>query len=233
MELIEKELEDGTVVLLRKNTTDENCFKEVVEQKCYQHNRFGMMACEGERWLDLGGNIGAFAMYCYNKGAHCVSYEPDQENFLLLKQNLGFLGDIFECHNFAVTTSKSKTLNFYKGSKSTDKYRYTIKPNSHPYKTLPNMWVGDITEKFHGIKMDIEGSELDIIDSEFLLKQCDKLVLEYHFTKDRSMANFHNRISILKKHFDEVYYMPSLDKFPKNGQYPGFFDRIIYAKNKK
>ena len=84
---------------------------------------------------------------------------------------------------------------------------------------------------FDCIKMDIEGSELDMIDSR-LIPDCKKLVLEYHFSNDKSMSNFNKRMNILREKFKTVYYFKSLDNMIENRveKYPGFFDRMIYCK---
>ena len=82
-----------------------------------------------------------------------------------------------------------------------------------------------------GVKMDIESSEFGLIDKEFIPK-CNKLVIEYHITKDRSFDNFFNRVDILKKHFKTVHIIKSLAETPRDSMYDGFYDQTIFCINK-
>jgi FkbM family methyltransferase len=226
-------------IAYRKETTDLNCLKEVLMQKCYQSKKHNFYVEKGEHWLDLGGNIGAFGLFVLSQGGQVSSYEPDNDNFELMKLN--YLSN-FEIHRWvcvrkAVTNhSGAAQLTFWTGSKTSDRYRTSIFPNKRGrIVSLPNIYAGNIfgsavvMSLFDGVKMDIEGAELGLIDSD-LIPDCKKLVMEYHITKDKSMVNFHIRMNKLREHFSQVLYMPSLDRFPKNGLYPGFFDRIIICK---
>lgn len=218
--------------LYRKNTTDLNCLKEVLDQKCYRSVKYDFDVKQGEHWLDLGGNIGAFGLYAMYKGATVDSYEPDTDCYeiMLANYNNNFPQFNSVAINYAITNQKQDNLVFYKGGKDSDRYRTSIIKNTKQSITLKNLHASQILEtEFSGCKMDIEGAEFGLIDDE-LIPNCYKLVFEYHLTKDKSMKNFHRRMDILRKHFSEVLYMPSLDRFDKNSQYPGFFDRIITCK---
>lgn len=226
----------------RENTTDLNCIKEVIEEKTYRHTRIGFDIEEGEEWLDLGGNIGAFGMYCFQKGASCVSYEPEEENFEILKYNYSSLRQFkpsisLKAIKSAVTAFEGSEIEFFNNSrKKSDRYRYTTRKvsTSRSLGRFKNKFIGDIKLPkkgyWDGVKMDIETSEFPMIDNR-LIPKCNKLVIEYHISKDKSMSNFHNRMEILRELFDFVYYIPSLDKFDPEGEYPGFFDRVIHCKN--
>ena len=80
--------------------------------------------------------------------------------------------------------------------------------------------------------MDIESSEFGILDDK-LIPNCEKLVIEYHITKDRDFNNFDRRMDYLRSIFEIVHYMPSLDRFNRNDKYPGSFDRLVYCEGKK
>lgn len=223
-------------ILYRKETTDFNCLKEVILQKTYQLKTLNFTVERGENWIDVGGNIGAFGLWASSLGVSSVnSFEPDNDCFSIMKinyENFSTNNSKLICHNFALTTSEENELFFYKGGKDSDRYRTSIIPNKRPKITLPNKHIRFIDDlQFDCIKMDIEGSEFDIIDNN-LIPKCKKFVMEYHITKDKSMANFHKRMNILRESFDVVYYMKSLDLFDKNGEYPGFFDRMVYCLNK-
>jgi len=99
---------------------------------------------------------------------------------------------------------------------------------------LANIPVGSAcgSKKWDGAKLDIEGSELPMID-EGKLPITDKLVMEYHFSRDnKSMKNFRRRIKILRSLYEIVKYPPSLDRV-KEDKYPGRFDILVFCKNRK
>lgn len=226
----------------REGTSDERVIKEVLDTKCYRRKQDGFDVKPGERWLDLGANIGAFAAYALCLGArHVECWEPDPDCFELLKKSMveGKRKGLVTLYRSAITNVKTKTVKFYKGISPTDHYRATIIPTRqpHPSGELRNtyaplmMFPGDEQRMWDGVKMDIEGSEFGLIEDGWIPK-CDKLVLEYHLSRDKDMANFRRRRDILKKHFDIVYHIPSLNQQYPNDRYPGQFDRFIYCWNR-
>lgn len=234
-----REVMNGYKVNLRQDTTDYNCMKEVLVDRTYRNTRAGEGGFDvdaGEHWVDFGGNIGAFGLYCASRGATCESYEPDEENIGVLRRNYALNGLDFKSHQTAVSTSKKKELVFYKGGRSGDRYRYSLKPNKQNSIIMPNMHMSKVNFKgVNGLKMDIEGAELDILDQELIPETLDKLVMEYHITKDRSMENFWRRMAYLETIFDVVYYLKSFrskDYF-KDNIYPHQFDQLVYCKKLK
>jgi FkbM family methyltransferase len=216
----------GESFYIRPNTTDIRVYKEVVENKVYRKKKINFDVKNNESWLDLGANIGSFQYYCLKNGAVCVGFEPDKENYEILCKN----APNFDNFNAAFTSMKEDKLPYFGPSKDSDKYRYTIIENSHPIGFFNNFYAGDLGIEFDGVKMDIEGSEFGLIDNN-LIPKCDKLVLEYHFSKDSNFENFYNRIDILKSIFGNVYYIPSIDVWYNKGlkNYPIWIDRFIYC----
>jgi len=201
----------------RTNSTDENAIKEVYERGCYRRITFNFDVMSGEKWLDIGSHIGAFATYCLARGAQVTCYEPDTECFRLLKQNARRA----VLHNIAVTASREKTLPFFKNRNPNDTYRGTIfgSRGYQQYAEVPNRYAAFLrTQKFDGVKIDAEGSEFGLIDN-WLLPHTKKLVLEYHGTsKDRSVKNFVRRMRIIERHFERVVYPGSIEAGLKAGK---------------
>ena len=82
------------------------------------------------------------------------------------------------------------------------------------------MKIDDILEKhtdINAIKLDIEGSELEILLNEHDFSRIKKMVFEYSFTKDRRMDKFFECAEMLEKYFyvdiQKSYYN---QKFNKN-----------------
>jgi hypothetical protein len=78
--------------------------------------------------------------------------------------------------------------------------------------------------------MDIEGSEFGILD-DGLLPRANKLVFEYHLSRDNSLPHLVKRIRALKKIYKNVAYCPELGRLVKKGTGTGrtYFDRCIYC----
>lgn len=225
-------------VKYRTNSTDELVLHETLTSPgWYRRPKFGFDVEPGEHWLDLGANIGAFAIYCWLRGASASCWEPDSDNFRLLTHNLQQLSKVtagvpkWQCHESAVTASKTKTLPFYKGRADNDYYKYSPVKGMYPYKELPNTYAGPVFKKhYDGCKMDIEGSEYALLDAE-LVPNCDKLVIEYHLRRNPDMRQFRRRMDVLRERFKTVHYPKSLDSKFKDDKYPGFFDRLIFCYN--
>ena len=84
--------------------------------------------------------------------------------------------------------------------------------------------------------MDIEGSEGELID-QWLLPKTEKLCMEYHSSRDKSIENLKRRLGILKDKFKIVDYPPEFDRIISQGgntSYEGsqltYFDRMIFCK---
>lgn len=234
----------GQNVWLRKGTnepsSDEQAVNEVLVKKVYLRPRWGFDILPGEKWLDIGANIGAFAILCRTKGATAVCFEPEPGCYRLLQKN----AQGFRCYQYAVTASREAQLTFVKSKNPQNNYRGTVLP-VHGYIEQPpvnNLYAGDLGEytgrvngnSFDGIKMDIEGSEGALIDN-WLLPRCNKLVMEYHTSRDADVENLRRRIGILQDHF-KVVKIPSLFMRVLEGDSKGFpprFDQLIFCKGAK
>jgi FkbM family methyltransferase len=210
---------------------DERIIAEVIESACYRRVRDGFDVERGETWLDLGANIGAFGVYCKSRGARAHCYEPEAECFKLLKKNVGAWAV-----NAAVTHLRDDCIAFYTSPRATHA-RGTILPvhgyGSHG--TVPNRYAGyvaGVLGRVDGIKMDIEGSEFEILD-KWLLPKSDKLVLEYHTSRDPSVENLERRIAAIQQRYKHVRYPPEFDRGLDSGAttFKAYFDRLIFAWN--
>lgn len=217
----------------RPGTSDDSVLHEILTTHWYRRQRLGFDVHPKEHWLDLGANIGGFALYCWLKHATATCYEPQADNFNLLEKNIGQMVGNFHCVESAVTHEKSNTVWFYRGRSPADYARYTTDKTIYETgTTVPNTYVRKLSGIWDGIKIDIEAAEHAILDAE-LLPKCKKLVLEYHIRKDPSMANFRSRMAYLKSLFNIVHYAPSLDKGYPGDKYPGAFDRMVFCLDPK
>jgi FkbM family methyltransferase len=169
---------------------------------------------KNDHWIDLGAHIGCFSKKAEYYGATVTAYEPCKDNYDLLCKNIKGTA-----HNVAVGV-KDDNVHLQKGSKS-----YFNKVTGKG--TTPQVSFESILTDGCCVKMDIEGSELPIID------ECDfsgikKMVIAYHTNVDKSLANLHLRVAKLMEWFDVDYQeitIDPIDMFPN--------EIMIYCKQKK
>lgn len=197
----------------RPNTTDEKVIPEVLQKNVYQSKRYNFFLEPGDKWLDLGGNIGTFSLLCLNKGLSVVTYEPEPENFHLLSKNIETnfpKSKLFKGFQKAVGLISTK-LPLYICKGDYNKYRHTLCPK-RGRKTIqvPVVPIAKILTKYKitCIKIDIEGYEIELLENMPLedLKDIKKLVYEYSFDVDKSIPRFLKIVQKLKTHFKHVLY---------------------------
>jgi FkbM family methyltransferase len=212
----------------RPGTSDENALIEVISKKAYRRGSVGFDVEPGEHWLDLGANVGAFALYAKSKGAKATCYEPMPDCFAILQKNV----PEFKLVNKAVTNVAADQVTFYTPRREQDKYRSTLLPRKgkYPEFVVPNIHASKLKGTFDGIKMDVEGSEFGLLD-DGLLPHAPKLVFEYHLSRDNSLPHLVKRIRALKKIYKNVVYCPELARLVKKGTGTGrtYFDRCVYC----
>jgi FkbM family methyltransferase len=202
-------------IYIRPDTTDIKVIKEVLDTNVYEKPKLNFFVQPNERWLDLGGNIGTFALLALAHGASVVTCEPEHDNLILLQKNLA--------HNFpngqyfilpiAVTTNTQLTTDLYLCKGIYNKYRHTVHPKrgratikvqqKHIHALLSDY-------DFDCIKMDIEGAEIKILETltsnDYRKYGIKKMVFEYSFDIDPSIPRFLSIIEYLRMYFSEVSY---------------------------
>jgi FkbM family methyltransferase len=220
---------DGLEVRYRPGTSDERVLREVIETRAYRRASAGFDVEAGEHWLDLGANIGAFAVYCKLRGATAECYEPDPGSFSLLTRNAAG----FRCVLAAVTHRRDKYVIMWSSTRPGNHYRGTVidEPEGalREYGRVANLYAGSLAGPFDGIKMDIEGSELALLDGD-LLPPCRKLAFEYHTSRDQDCGRLGRRLAALRERFRVVAYVPEIDRLvARGGRGKTFHDRVIYC----
>ena len=225
----------GIIAHYRPDTSDERVLREVLFTSPYRRKRLGFEVEAGEKWLDLGANIGAFVIYCRWRGATVVeAYEPDLSCFTILRQNTT---SETACYCVAVTASREPSIPFWRSKTPTDHHRATAFGMKRAQ--MAGMFAnfhGEFLLKrsYDGVKMDIEGSECGLLDAGYI-PQCEKLVLEYHTWRDPSTENLHRRIDFLRSKFKVVHYPPEYDRMLQSGykETTTYYDRTIYCMGRK
>jgi FkbM family methyltransferase len=171
-------------ISFRPQTMDYWIFNEVYVENSYEVDTFN----EHDVVIDIGGHAGYFSKLCMDKGCKNVfAYEAEPNNYSLMKSNLSNYKH-FTAYNLAVWKTSNEYLEFY---------TLPNKPNTGLnsfYKThfeegqfvpiqVETISLDDILFKFEKVKLlklDVEGSEYEILMNSKLLHKVEKIVGEYH-----------------------------------------------------
>ena len=193
----------------RKWTSDQKSFDEVLHGWIYA-KKFPItpdMYC-----VDMWVNVGAFALYCYEQWvSDYVGYEPDPLSFKCAEHNFtkNKVGEWYRLFNKWIVASAEKVG--YLNINTTGNYRR----NSlcHSFQKWKKVKVGlvDIAEEIDTwkkqangkdifLKIDIEGSEMDILE-RVDLSFAKYIVYEWSFDVDPSITRYKKVLEKLEKQY--------------------------------
>lgn len=138
------------------------------------------------RVLDLGANCGAFAVWAGMRwpGAIIACYEPNPEALRYLRENVAPTVKVIE----AAVTSKVGTVKLYEGAKNLGMAGLEALPWGDPSVKGDGVAVSTVHPSklplADIIKIDTEGSELDIL-THYDLSETSAVMYEYHRREDR------------------------------------------------
>jgi len=198
--------------------------------------------------LDIGANIGASTIplaICYNN-IEFYCYDPHPEIFRRLKSNIK-LNRLDNVHavNCAISNSKKESLTFYAQIESSNMGLSSLKLNSDiekydkittPVKSIDELFKKS-SESVSVIKIDTQGSELEVLKSGEQIIKRDRPVIffefedEYYSDKDRDESkrflvnffkemnyslfnitkdfNYYPKIDITQKYNGDILAMPN------------------------
>jgi len=191
---------------VRENTSDQCIIYEVFRARGGGDYRYMSLKCS-DRVLDLGGNIGTYAMLINNKVRNVVSFEPDKSNIELYEKNM-VDNNINNCKviPYAVIGNDDKERQFGL-SNSINKGSHSLlvtKGKKREVVTVPCMNINDILNigNFNKIKIDIEGSEYEVLKGIKSFKQIEEMIIEYHFNM---IKEYYEEIqNLLKSNYNNV-----------------------------
>ena len=192
-------LRHGSIKAYARNPQERNRFKWVVGDHKYIRNRCtpgegpAFVVIEGESWLDVGANVGFFALLCFQMGAaHVTCVEAERDNIACLRKNLEING-----HNTTrakvvralVRGSSNKSAQLLLSRKTT-RHSVLRAPEAIPSGGVQPIPVVQTLQKFlrmrpyHGVKLNIEGAEREVLlamKANSWPRSVKKLVVEYSF----------------------------------------------------
>lgn len=170
-------------VYIRAHTSDEYTFQQIFIQHEYEFPE----ETKPVYLLDAGANTGLAAVYFANRypGVKITCLEPEGSNFEILKKNIAAWPDITAVQ--AGLWRKSGYLKIV--DLGLDNWGFTVMEIEQPDKdgilaySMKELMKQVSVPRFDWVKMDIEGSEKEVLDAPDAaewLDQCNMLVIELH-----------------------------------------------------
>lgn len=156
-------MRDGSQYYVRTNTTDRSIVNSVAIQDEYQLRQLNLREAV---IIDLGGQNGYFSVFAAKYAQRIYTYEPIPENYdnILKNIRLNQLEEIVQPHNLAVS-SEVGTLKIHLSHNTGG---HSVYGGGEAYQavkttTLPAIFKEYAIERCDLLKLDIEGSEYDIL----------------------------------------------------------------------
>ena len=199
MKVLRKEY-NGLVFLYREGTSDLKTFEEVVVRNVYEKKYFKIKG--GESWIDLGGNVGAFALNAISKGAKVDIYEPDPFNCKMIEKNLKANNFDANINQVAVVANDKKKMTMFVGN-NMQVWRNSLYKNWGNQKFTVNcIHHSEVIKETSAVKMDIEGAEMPILED--MLKFPKKMVFEWSFDIDPNINRYRDMVKSLAYIYSNV-----------------------------
>lgn len=196
---------------VRTGTSDEKAVKEVVLRRGYARRDF--LPGAGEKWVDLGANIGAFTIWAAAMGAAVDAYEPDPDSCEMIEHNLRLNRDVLDIRSVTVTQAAvvgddRKKATLHRNTARGNVWRNSIEREWRGGTEIevPCLKVAKIWKPKANIKMDIEGSEMAILETVGRKIAVNRLVFEWSFDVDNSLPRFEKVIDRLEAMYENVKY---------------------------
>jgi FkbM family methyltransferase len=209
-------LKNGQRLKLRTNSTDFYTFVNIWIVREYV--RVGFEIGENDNVVDVGGHVGIFSVYAsqFCKNGKIVAYEPVEENFRLLQENLE-LNKLKNVVAFkAAVAGKKDRIKIYHGK---DQAASTIYGDGQNYTEVDAVPLKEVLEYSHIercnlLKLDCEGAEYEILDSlpDEYFNRINRICMEYHPVKDNNklLVELTSRLEKLGYKIEIVSYADGL-----------------------
>jgi FkbM family methyltransferase len=193
----------------REGFSDLKTFKEVIGNKVYEKK--GMTIKANERWMDCGGNVGAFTLLACSKGAEVTVYEPDPYNCQMIAENLKLNGFKATIKEVALVYNDVKELILFIGNNNNVWRNSIVKKWNNKGIKVKCINFDEEAKDFDCCKMDIEGAEMLILENT--KKVFSKLVYEWSFDIDDNLSRFWSIIEKQKNQYSDLKDVGNTAKF--------------------
>ncbi len=208
-----KEIEGTEIKFdLRENyPTDEIVVKEIFEENVYEVNA-GRFAVDGVT-VDIGANIGAFTLLAANHGSKVYAVEPEPHNLEAMKKNITLSGldNLITSIPYGISNFKGTAVIHDSGGGSSIKDDGTF-GSEIEVMTLDNLFDLYHIEKVNVLKIDVEGSEADIIlaASKDNLNKCAYITMEFDIRSGNQLGDVVQKLS-------ETHHVRTMGSWERGG----------------
>jgi len=201
--------------ICRKDTIDNIIFKEIFNRELYRKMKIG----ENDVVLDAGANIGLFVVKYASKCKKIVAYEPEPENFKMLKANLkrNNINNVVVLRKCIVGNEDQERILYVNTGKDTSSHTLTpVRGRAKINVSCEN--INNIIETYgiNKIKMDVEGAEFEILMgiTNENYGEIDNIALEFHFFsfKKKKLEIYWELVNRLKENFWKVEYKKNVNE---------------------
>lgn len=214
----------GPIKFRVRGSHDEEIISEVAIRGTYERPNLGVGVARGDVWLDCGANIAAFGVWAEKmRGAVVRGYEACEENAILARENLR-LNDCASTVTTAFVSANSSGYTEVGFNERTPARSGSAQAKNR--RAVQNVSLVEEIERHRpqGVKIDIEGAEMELLEARFPLAGIRVVILEYHFRLDNSCANARERVRWLCSHFKH-HRIPS--QVMKSETWRGWQDAVM------
>jgi FkbM family methyltransferase len=223
---------------IRPDTSDVKAVEEVWSKNAYRRMKDNFYPKPGEEWFDLGSNIGAFAVMAHLLGASVLPVEADGTNVALVDTNLAQNHCQAKCLHAAVVdddyTAHSVGLHTNTAPLALRRHSIARARKESSVVDVPAVRFADLLARHPqavGIKMNIEGAEIPILQSWRKNTTIKYLVAEWSFDVAPELTALKIAVDSLTDSFDRIHLSKRIDwTLPTFPFYPP--NLYIFAWNK-
>jgi len=173
----------GKRIYLRRNTTDKFVFDQIFKNKEYDFNA----GFDPKVIVDCGANIGLASVFFSEKYNNAAIYaiEAEKNNFnMLLKNTISY--EKIKCYNLAVYNNSGHFLNIVDNKMGDWGFVISEELSNNDTQvssiSLTDLMLENNLESIDILKIDIEGSELELFSSnyEYWLSRTKIIIIETH-----------------------------------------------------
>lgn len=143
--------------------------------------------------IDAGANVGTFSVHCSPSSKIIYSIEPTPSHFNILKQITSNFKNIIPINCALWSKDENLTFYLYTNTTSNSAIHSTGQPITVIGKKLQTIITENNIEHIDLVKMDIEGSEFEVLTPE-CIEYCypiiDNWIIEVHVLPRSGLSNF-------------------------------------------
>lgn len=169
----------------------------------------------GSHFVDVGANLGYYSVIAAAKANIVWAFEPDPDNFIILKTNQKINNFInLKCYNFGLA-QKSATKFLYLDADN--KGKHSLLPISEEFvsiklKKFDDIWIREGRPKIDFIKIDVEGWEAEVLYGMEQYLKANRPTIIFELVPDRIIQSGHDPLKLLKFLHDLNYKLNLVDE---------------------